>query len=240
MTAPELQAWRRAYAAGDPRADLTGDGRVDALDLAAYVASSRRDGPTKAKDPGGEAVAPPRAPGGEVFLWLAPDTAGGMAGEALSFDVLADFTADPTLGGAFDVTLSGPFEGSFSWSFASSTIGDDPLLRRAPETSNRGLTGIAVGSFDGFTGPGVVGTLTLVPSGGGTGTLALGPSDVSPWVSAVTFDILTPTYGEAALAVMPGETVPLGTVPLILLALLLSSCASLAARRGRGGRPLAG
>jgi opacity protein-like surface antigen len=212
MKQQSLHVFRQAFRAGDLRVDLNRDGRLDMVDVALFKQSLASIMPGSGMGAIGGV--------GDVYVWLLPAEANGAVGEPLAFDVHLDFTQDRTIGGAFDVVLVGG-TGTLSWSFASSDIGDDPGFRREPDVTADGLTGIAVGDFDGITGPGVVGTLTFTPDVAGTQTLGLSDSMISPWVSDVTFMPQFPEYSGATLDITPEQQVPVGAGGIVLLAFAL-------------------
>lgn len=117
-------------------------------------------------------------------------------GDTVSFDVVIDFTADGgTLGGGFDVIFD-----SSQLAFAglvSAGLGD-PAFGRDPDVLDGLLESWAVGDFNGLDS-GLVGSVSFEVLAGATSSfVALGPTSGvgGPFVSAVTYDIITPDYNQ--------------------------------------------
>ncbi|MEO0974481.1 MAG: hypothetical protein AAFX85_15435 [Pseudomonadota bacterium] len=197
-----LHAFRQHYAARDARADLNGDGVINIADLAAL---KQRWSPATAK-----------VSGGEVFVSAQPLQAQGIVGAPVVIDLTLDFTAEPTLGGAVDVTLDPALTGDVSWTYATSNLGDDPFFRNPPDITPGRITGITVGSFDGLTGPGVIGSVVLIPTQAASGSVTPGASALSPWVADGTFEIQSPTYTASTLTVSDAAAVPISPMALAL------------------------
>ena len=122
-------------------------------------------------------------------------------GDVLSFDVIADFSDDPTIGGGFDVFFDNLALGFVSW--AATPLGD-PDFAREPDIFAGLLEGIAFGDFGGVSG-GIVGTLVFeVLAGLGEGmTTRIGVGSnafpAGPFVSATTFGVQDVDYTGASV-----------------------------------------
>jgi len=148
-----------------------------------------------------------------VSLSLDPSNDVAAPGDTVSFDILYDFTADPTLGGGFDVFFDDSVLDFVSWTNTCNLGACDPGFSRDPDISAGLLSGIAFGNFGGLTA-GLLGTLVFgVDAGAAAGVTALTIADtldnaVGPFVSAITFAVQTPEYSGAEIEIMPGMPVP--------------------------------
>lgn len=116
-----------------------------------------------------------------------------QGGDTLLFDLVMDFTENPTLGGGFDVNWD-PNVFTFN-SYISSGLGD-PLFARDPIEQDGRLFNGAVGSFTGIL-TGLIAQLSFTYLGG-IGEIA--PSgttgDSGPWIDGLSFvdEPLLPDY----------------------------------------------
>jgi hypothetical protein len=111
--------------------------------------------------------------------------------EEVVLELWMDFTAEPTRGGGTDIHYDPDALDYVSFEF-DANLGDDPELRRPPDTQTPGvLDGLAFGSVTGLTGPALVGRLVFqarLDPGPTALTMTADEPDgpVGPFVSAIT------------------------------------------------------
>ncbi len=100
---------------------------------------------------------------------------GAQTGDTLLFEVVADFTDEPTFGGGFDIVWD-PDALSFE-QIVYFEVGD-PSLGRAPDLEDGELVAWAFGSFTGFSGVHVLGQLafSVLPTMGSVTAIDFGCS----------------------------------------------------------------
>lgn len=181
--------------------------------------------------PGGRRATPPPCPA----VSLSPATAEVEVGEVLQFDVIADFTCDPTVGGSIDVVWDPGFFEFVAWQLLSPA---DALVERQGDV-NAELGVIDAAGFivsllptRPFAGPATIGSLVLRPTRSGQSTVTVGgddtvpPETFGPWFSARPgFPELTVNYAGAQ--VQAGARTPLPAWATMLLGAL---CLAIAAR----------
>lgn len=123
-------------------------------------------------------------------------------GDLIDFDIVMDFTDEPTIGGGFDVfftTDSLQFE---SWE--SLNIGDGPRQPRIYEQLGL-IEDAAFGSFNPLTGPATLARVSFIFLGGPVGTVELAQSQYGVFIGA---DFITPIdvdFGSATIRTpLPG------------------------------------
>jgi hypothetical protein len=154
-----------------------------------------------------------------LSIGLDPANASGAIGDSFSFNVVVDFTGDPTLGGGFDVMFDSAVLGFVSYDASTCNVNCDAGFGRAPDVSDGLLSGIAFGQFNGITGPGIVGTVTFAAIGSGVGSISLSDTAnaiVGPFVSAVTFAVQDVEYSGATVDVA-GAQIPLPAAAWLLI-----------------------
>ncbi|WP_239058978.1 PEP-CTERM sorting domain-containing protein [Colwellia sp. Arc7-D] len=136
------------------------------------------------------------------FITLSPTTivTNLNDGDFITMDILIDFTAEPTIGGGFDIVfdpLALGFQNLLIPPFA------DPLFFRPPDLFPGLLSGWAFGDFNGLTGSAVLGSITFqVLSTMGASTSVSTQENlfpVGPFVSAVTFRPMPVTFNSIDL-----------------------------------------
>lgn len=174
------------------------------------------------------------APASAGSVGLSPSTASAAPGDTISFDIVANFDDDPTLGGGIDVFFDPTALAFSSYTFAD--IGDADFAR-PPDVFAGHLYGITFGEFDNCPGPNcatgggdfLVGTLSfdvLATAGIGVTSLMLDASanPVGGFVSGVNFDAQTVAFGGADITVVPLPA------PLLLLGSALAALTGLRRR----------
>jgi hypothetical protein len=140
-------------------------------------------------------------------IWLTPASQTPSPGETIvDVEVWFDFSAEPTLGGGFDITYDTTRLTFVSWN--PEAVGD-PAFTRAPDISPGLLSGIGAGDFNtGLTGPGLWGRLEFELTNPGTAQVNVmdTASIAGPFVSLVTFTVMTVTYTGAEIII--DEAVP--------------------------------
>ncbi len=128
---------------------------------------------------------------------------GVLPGDIVSFDIVLDFSEEPTLGGGLDVTFDEDFLALVS--FTDTVILGDPAFGRAPDyiPGSGRLESWGVGDFNGISG-GLMGQVSFeliaIPYAGTTIALVPYSGFGVSWLSAVDFvTILDPTYGSVTI-----------------------------------------
>ena len=141
---------------------------------------------------------------------LMPASVDAVEGGSIAIDVVIDFSDDPTLGGGIDINWDSAVLAFDSWSYDSSTVGDDVGFRNDGVPGDGSYIGQAVGNFNGLT-TGTIGTITLVAVAAGDTMVSVGDTTnaaVGPWVSAVTFGVQNPEYSGANVTVNAAIPLP--------------------------------
>jgi len=127
-----------------------------------------------------------------------------LINDIVNFDVVIDFSADPTLGGGIDIAWNPGVLTFAGWSYASSTVGDDPGFRADGAISPGSYIGQAVGDFIGLTS-GTIGTISFMAIGTGVSPIIVSDtiSIAGPWVSISTFQPQTVDYTGSDVEVVP-------------------------------------
>lgn len=164
-----------------------------------------------------------------VSISLTPTSVAATVGSSVLFDLKMDFSDDPTLGGGIDFFYNTNLL-EFKSFVRSTTLGDDPGLRREPDVRQGiGLNDLGFANFNGIAGPALVGQLTFKALAAGHAAIALdanggGPPDnLGPFLSATPPSdpnapppIQNVTFTGAAIDISP-SAVPLpGALPLML------------------------
>ncbi|GMW06782.1 MAG: hypothetical protein AMXMBFR8_15790 [Nevskiales bacterium] len=155
----------------------------------------------------------PLAQAASIYVQPASGTVDLAAGQAV-LEIYMDFSSDPTIGGGFDLDISGPASlDSFSPSAWFTTVPDPFLTGFGTDLADNDLE-IHFGDFFGLEGPAKLGDLTLNLSGAGTASVVLSlNSYFSPF-----FDI---NNQEQAVA-LSGASVQIQAVPTPAAAWLLA------------------
>jgi hypothetical protein len=128
-----------------------------------------------------------------------------MVGNSVTIDVFADFSAEATLGGSFDIVTSDALLTYQNTSFATVTTLQDPDLNRAPDVKNNKLEGFAFGGIDGVGTYGVVGSMTFTADSIGTFIVSAANSDCSScggdFISDQTFSSMAVAFDSIAVTV---------------------------------------
>lgn len=121
-------------------------------------------------------------------------------GDTVSFDLLMDFTSEPTLGGGFDIVfdaLSLQFDG-----FTRLNVGD-PAFGRDPDSFIGLLSGWAFGDFNGLSGIANLGSInfTVLSTMGATTNVRVQDtaSIAGPFISLSTFQVMSVTFNNLDL-----------------------------------------
>ncbi len=151
-------------------------------------------------------LAAPSSPAFSLSIDLVPTTAvsGVAPGDVVAFDIILDFTDDPTLGGGFDLTFD---ENQLQLAGYTETIllGDPTfgLLPTYVEGSGL-LESWAIADFVGIAFGRIGSVEFVVRPGATTSVVALGPTSGIPWQSA-TFPACCqdPDYGSVTVSAVP-------------------------------------
>ena len=126
-----------------------------------------------------------------------------LPGDIVSFDIVLDFSDEPTLGGGLDVTFDEDFLALVS--FTDTVILGDPAFGRPPDyiPGSGRLESWGVADFNGISG-GLMGQVSFqliaIPYAGTTISLVPYSGAGVSWPSAVDFvTILEPTYGSVTI-----------------------------------------
>ncbi|MEL7450958.1 MAG: choice-of-anchor D domain-containing protein [Pseudomonadota bacterium] len=203
----DLDYLKSVFFESDIVGDLNASGLVDFADLAIlkrYYGAAPGTPPALSGREGG------RAGGGtDGIVSLLPGQTDVFDGDELTLDLHIDFTADPTVGGGVDLLYDDTLLQFESWQAAD--VGD-PAFSRPPDVEAGALRGIAVGDFDGLTGPVVIGTVTFTALDIGDTTVE--PSEtalvgVGPFVSATDFAAQEVDYlsADVGITLTPGPRI---------------------------------
>jgi hypothetical protein len=122
--------------------------------------------------------------------------------DVLTFDIVMDFTDDPTIGGGFDVVFD---TSVFAFdSYTNNDIGEDGF-GRDPDVMSGLLESWAFGGFAGVGGPDIVGSVSFVYLGGIGEILLTATSGIAgPFVSlANPGATMNVDFGSAAVVPLP-------------------------------------
>jgi hypothetical protein len=127
-------------------------------------------------------------------------------GNSVTIDVFADFSAEATLGGSFDIVTSDALLTYQNTSFSTATTMQDPDLNRAPDIKNNKLEGFAFGGFDGVGTYGVVGSVTFTAASLGNFIVTAANSDCpscgGDFISDQTFSSMAVTFDSIDVTVI--------------------------------------
>lgn len=127
-----------------------------------------------------------------------------LPGTILSFDILYNFTDQPTLGGGFDIFF--PSSVLRVTAFSLEAVGD-PEFMRLPDFGDGVLTGTAFGDFGGIDDSGLLGQVQFeaigVQFGGELITMADNIAPPGPFVDFQTFEIMTVDYNGVDIIPVP-------------------------------------
>ncbi|MEM9387837.1 MAG: hypothetical protein AAGA68_22480 [Pseudomonadota bacterium] len=146
-------------------------------------------------------------------------------GEQFTITLAMDFTDEATLGGGVDVLWDPQLLELVSW---------DPIAFGDPDFGRVGdidavagfVDGFAFGDFNGLEGPADVATITFVAfAAGSTSVMPRGDDTVGGmlagcFVSAVTFQCQSVSFGDASVVISDGAVVPLPSAAWLLLSAL--------------------
>lgn len=125
-------------------------------------------------------------------------------GDLLTFELIMDFSEEPTIGGPFDIVFDD--DGLQFVSYLSAGLGE-PFFGRDPDHVGGGLLfGGGFGSFTGLTGPDLVATVTFLAQGP-TGDYHVTPTSYSgpagPFMSADLVTAIYPEFYGADVRIVP-------------------------------------
>lgn len=128
-----------------------------------------------------------------------------VVGNSVTIDVFADFTAEATVGGSFDIATNDALLTYQNTSFATATTLQDPDLNRAPDVKSNELEGFAFGGIDGVGTFGVVGSVTFTAASLGSFTVTAANSDClscgGDFISDQTFSSMAVTFDSIEVTV---------------------------------------
>lgn len=136
-------------------------------------------------------------------VMLTPSTTRVAQGGLLSMDVVIDFSdAPPIVSGGFVISWDPTVFTYTSWTYSTSTIGDDPAFRPTPSVTGSSFELGPIGGFVGLTTPGIVGTITFQASALITcqSPLSTSASAPNPWLDFGANEY-APDYLPARVAV---------------------------------------
>lgn len=117
-----------------------------------------------------------------------------QSGDALLFDVIIDFTDEPTIGGGFDIVWDPT---ALSFEQLHYNLVGDPSFGRPPDFFNNTLNSWGFGAFEGISGVHIMGTLefSVLPTMGLTTELDFGCSGLQScfFISSEDFVTIIPT-----------------------------------------------
>ncbi len=128
-----------------------------------------------------------------------------VVGDTLTFDLVMDFSDQPTLGGGFDINWNPAIFALDSYFSAGQ---GDPGFGRDPQAEDGRLYNGAVGNFNGLT-DGTIGHLSFTLIGFGSPADGLiTPSgtagDSGPWIDGTDFvSVINPDYVASGVFFMP-------------------------------------
>ena len=140
---------------------------------------------------------------------LTPSATTVVEGSSAVFDLVMDFTGEPTLGGSIDIALTGPIAfAGFTPSAFYNGLNTDP----GGETDFTGFDAVTAdtpggfqihfGDFDGLSGVENLGQITVDALAVGVGNVDLAANSLwGPFVSSVTFVEQPVTYSGAEITV---------------------------------------
>ena len=122
--------------------------------------------------------------------------------DLLTFDIVMDFTDDPTIGGGYSVSFTAEALRFEAWEVV---VLGDPSFNRGPEVLDGLLFSAGFGSLDGLTGPATVARVSFTFLGGAVATLQLEEGTDTPFVSTDFLTQVIPDYGSATIRTpLPG------------------------------------
>lgn len=139
-------------------------------------------------------------------LFLVPDAVQNVVdGDILSFDIHMDFSGDPAIGGAFDISFDSSALAFVSF-FRNESIGD-PGFARDPDILDGLLDDWALGAIDGIPDIAIVGSVQfqVLPTMGQSTTIQTQDAQCfSPcWISADFVSTIIVDYGDATVSRVP-------------------------------------
>jgi len=128
-----------------------------------------------------------------------------VVGSSITLDVFADFSAEATLGGSFDIVTNDALLTYQNTNFETVTTLQDPELNRAPDVKSNKLEGFAFGGIDGVGTYGVVGSMTFIADSLGAFTVTAVNSDCQScggdFISDQTFSSMAVTFDSIEVTV---------------------------------------
>jgi len=159
-------------------------------------------------------------PAQAVSIWLTPASQTVQLGDPVALDVNMDFSADPTVGGGFDVFFDHNMLSFSSFAIDTTLVLDPVFTNVTPDVSTTDqLAGFSFGNFGGLSGPAKVGTLTFQALAPGLTNLSLADNvaPYGPFYSAVTSLQQTVDYTGASVDI---AAVPLPPAAWLMLSVL--------------------
>ncbi len=125
-------------------------------------------------------------------------------GQTVTLDIVMDFSDNPTTGGGVDLYFdTSAFR--FSQFTFNSSFPTDPAFTHSPTLVDGHLDALAFGSFDGISGPAIIGTLALDTLATGSFTLTMGPTQNLRWdggfSNAIDYSLNEVQIGSATINV---------------------------------------
>ena len=167
----DLAYLKSVFHTDDVTADLDRSGRVDVADMAILKAAM------------GYSQTHERGTVGDVFVSMSPSAVSTTPSTQFSLDVVIDFTADPTIGGAVDISYDPTALTFVSWTYDTSTLNDDPDIRTDPVITPGAIKDIAVAAFFGLQQTGIMGTITFEAAQQSVSQVTPGESQITPWAA---------------------------------------------------------
>lgn len=126
-----------------------------------------------------------------------------QSGDSVTFDLIMDFSDDPTIGGGFDINFDSA--GLMFESYVGAGLGDADF-GRDPDVEDGRLFSGAFGSFNVLTGPELVATITFTAMGA-PGDYNVSPSGTTgpggPFIDGTFINTITPDFNGADVRIVP-------------------------------------
>lgn len=138
-----------------------------------------------------------------VSLVPTSNVVGVAPGESVTFDIVMDFTSDPTLGGGFDISYDSTAL-QFDSLFRDPAVGEADFSRD-PDVVPGLLESWAVGAFNGLPDVATLGSVTfqVLPGVGLDSIVSVTPTSGigGPWVNGTTFiDLINTAYNQVVVS----------------------------------------